>query len=382
MKEGDSMCGFSLRGLICKKIVWFVLLSVTMLLNVSLNAEPYLSFYTKIPCSGCHVNPSGGGMRNDFGRLFGNGQFTANPEQGFAMNFGEVSDFLKFGGNYRTNVERLETTNSQISSSGFEARSGQVYLQAKTGIEGLSVYLDQKFTPKESEVRELFLLKTFSNGDYFKVGKMIPQLGLRLEDDSALIRQVTGFNFNNNDQGVEYGLLSGRALYTFALNTGSSSDANPDGKYRKILRAEYYLDNWRLGGAISRNPGVEGNTDIWSLFAGYKLQNWIFLADISRISDRSISATGIDRDRLASLFEVNWLFQQGHNLKLTEEYYDPDSHISEDHQVRHSLIYEYTPVSHLQIRLGIRDRKTPPEFRAVELEQLFLQLHLYFYDPL
>ena len=344
----------------------------------TLKAEPYLSIHTKQACAACHVNPNGGGMRTDYGRVYGNTSFSARQGSLLDPNIGRINSYLSVGGNFRFLSQSQETPVSEDKTSGFETQSGQVYLQLNHSELGLEFYLDQKVIPDDTETRELFLIKRLQEGDYIKVGKMIPQLGLRLEDDGALIRQSSGFNFNNNDLGIEYGFNWKGGLHTIAVNTGSSDTSNPDGKYRTILRSEFYLDNWRLGGALSANPGNDSNSFAYSLFAGYKLGNWVFLADVSLLKEDFDLSSLQDKTQLMSLIEVNWLYRPGHNIKFTEEYLDPDKDLSEDHQVRHSLVYEYTPYPNVQLRAGIRDREAPPQIEQLNVDTSFLQVHFYF----
>ena len=356
--------------------VLFLILCVFKLSTVE--AEPYLAVHTKQTCAACHVNPNGGGMRTDFGRVYGNTSFSARQGSLLDPNLGRVNSYLSLGGNFRFLSQSQETPASQDKTSGFETQSGQVYLQLSHSELGIELYLDQKVMPDESETRELFLIKRLQGGDYIKAGKMIPQLGLRLEDDTALIRQSSGFNFNNNDLGIEYGVNWKGGLHSVSINTGSSDTSNPDGKYRTILRSEFYIDNWRLGGALSANPGNGSKSSSVSLFGGYQLGDWVFLADVSMLEEDFESTSLQDKTQLMSLIEVNYLFQPGHNIKLTEEYLDPDRDLSEDEQVRHSLVYEYTPYPNVQFRAGIRDREAPPQIEQLNIDTQFLQVHFYF----
>jgi hypothetical protein len=84
------------------------------------------------------------------------------------------------------------------------------------------------------------------------------------------------------------------------------------------------------------------------------------------------------RRQLATLLEANWLVRQGHNLKLTSEFFDPDLRVSNDHKVRYSLVYEYTPIGFVQLRAGYRRYGGIPQIDFDNRQQTFVELHGYF----
>lgn len=341
-------------------------------------AEPYISIKTQQPCSACHVNPTGGGMRTTYGNLYGYTQLPATSSEANNFDFAKISDFVRFGGNLRYDFEISDDDSSQPTQSSFNVQSAQIYTLIKAGRDDLMLYLDQQVSPGSALSREAFIIKTFDNGDYLKVGKMMPALGLKIEDDSAFIRQVTGFNFDNSDNGVEYGLTSGSSFYNFYITNGTSSVVNNDNKFQFGVRAEYFLDELRVGGAIVFNDGDEVDKNIFSLFAGYHWNKVTLIGEVDLIEHKNNNGNLEDITELVGLIEFNYEAKPGHNIKLTSEYYDPDDNLSEDQRTRNSLIYEYTPFSNIQLRFGYRDRDAPPQFPQQNLEKLFVQTHFYF----
>jgi hypothetical protein len=102
----------------------------------------------------------------------------------------------------------------------------------------------------------------------------------------------------------------------------------------------------------------------------------VWLAEIDHIIDDGFAAG--QRRSWASLLEANYGYRKGHNLKATFEWYDPDDDVSEDEQNRLSLVWEYTPIQFLQVRLGYRDYRGIPQNPGQNREQLFAELHMYF----
>ena len=75
VKKVVAMC------LILKFKPWigFSLFALVVSASVNSVAEPYIALQTKLQCSVCHVNPTGGGMRTAFGQSFANNQLTYAP---------------------------------------------------------------------------------------------------------------------------------------------------------------------------------------------------------------------------------------------------------------------------------------------------------------
>jgi hypothetical protein len=81
---------------------------------------------------------------------------------------------------------------------------------------------------------------------------------------------------------------------------------------------------------------------------------------------------------LVGLIELNYDIKQGHNFKLTSEFHDPDDNLEEEHEIRHSIIYEYTPFSNVQLRFGYRTKEAPPLREQQNSQRIFIQTHFYF----
>ena len=112
------------------------------------------------------------------------------------------------------------------------------------------------------------------------------------------------------------------------------------------------------------------------IFIGLKTGAIAWLAEADYVVD-DVSGSS-DRDGLAGLVEGNWLFRKGHNVKVSYDYFDPDRDIDEDHQVRYSVIWEYSPFQFLQSRIGARIYDGPPQFNVQNRDEFFVELHGFF----
>ena len=115
---------------------------------------------------------------------------------------------------------------------------------------------------------------------------------------------------------------------------------------------------------------------MFGLFAGLRTGAIAWLAEVDQIRD-DLSPT-VTQDAIAGLIEANWLLGKGHNLKFSYEYLDPNDDVSEDHQVRYSLVWEHTPMQFLQGRVGLRSYDGVPQVDTQNRNVLFAELHGFF----
>ncbi|WP_410962334.1 hypothetical protein, partial [Salmonella sp. SAL4355] len=78
----------------------------------------------------------------------------------------------------------------------FSQTRAQAYLEFRPLGDRLSIYLDERLAPGSATNRETYALLWFADQSvYVKAGRMFVPFGLRIEDDSAFIRQFSGVNF-------------------------------------------------------------------------------------------------------------------------------------------------------------------------------------------
>ena len=351
---------------------------VAGLLLLPAQAEPYLAIKNNTQCSTCHVNPAGGGARNSYGAYYGTHVLPQTAGSVNLFDAGKLGDTLRIGADLRANYNQSDRDQGE-DSRGFETQSGQLYLVLQPKDSRFSLYIDEQIAPGGALNREAFILTQLSDKHYLKAGRIMLPYGLRLEDDTAFIRQASGFNFDTGDNGVELGLQYSKTLFNLALSNGSSGQTNDDNRLQLLGRAEYLGDNWRLGASALYNDAVAGARTQANIFGGFFWRGWIFLAELDHIEDESVSlvAGEFQRQRVG-LVEINRELRKGLNLKLTSEYLDPDSHIAENQRTRYSLLLEYTPFANLQIRGGLRQGEDIPQRDAGNYLDAFAQLHFYY----
>jgi len=355
----------------------FLLLALLFVGSSSvLHAEPYLAVQQGLKCNVCHVNPTGGGMRNAFGEVWGQTQLPAERVDTGEPWTGEINRFLAIGGNLRATASETDVPH-QDNASSFDTDELRVYLEVRAIPDRLSVYVDQKLAPGGSENQEAYGKLWFDNQRFYvKAGQMYLPYGLRLQDDTAFIRQVSGINFTTPDRGVETGLEIGPWSAQLAVSNGTGGGSEIDNGKRYSVRVEHVQSVWRAGASFNFNDADAGQRQMQNVFAGIRTGPISWLAEADYIIDKSFAPN--ERKQAVGLIEANWLIRKGNNLKLTAEYFDPDRDVSEDQQNRYSIVYEYTPLQFVQFRIGARVYDGIPQNDLQNRKFFFAQLNGYF----
>jgi hypothetical protein len=350
------------------------LLAACALAPNTATAEPYLAVESGLKCSNCHVNPSGGGKRNAFGTLYARNQLSARAvdlAEGREPWDGEVaSRWFAVGGDFRGGYSSVDIPGFDKQSDTDVSRA-TVYAEFRALPNLLSLYVDQKIAPDDSENREAYLKVTPLDGKLtIKAGQMFVPFGLRLEDDSTFVRQATGVNFFTPDDGVEVGLELSKWSAQLAVIEG------PSGADDQVSATAVYVQPmWRVGASVNTSEDAFGDREMQSVFAGLKTGPISWLAEVSVINDEAPSG---ERELYATLLEGNYRLRKGHNLKLSYDYLEPDRDRDEDEQERYSFLWEYNPLQFVQSRIGVRRYNGIPNLAVSNRDEVFAELHVYF----
>jgi hypothetical protein len=359
-----------------KNLAW-LLLVVLLLISARqpAQAEPYIAVQKGMQCSTCHSGPAGGGKRTVYGNVFAQSELAGRRlGQGEAWT-GELTSWLAIGGDLRASFVATDTPN-QDSTSDTDFNRGTFYLDV-TLIPGmLSLYVDEQFSPDGFENREAYLRRYSRDTRWFlAVGEFYLPYGLRLQDDTAFVRQATGINFANTDRGAQGGYDSGPWSVIASVTDGSGSGQDSANSQISMV-GSYVQPTWRAGISANSFDDDLGDRTMFGLFGGLKTGPVAWLAEIDSISDDV--SPGVTTDAVAGLLEANWTFLGKHNLKLSYDYLDPNLDISEDHQVRYSVIWEYSPIQFVQMRVGYRLYDGIPQVDAQNRETFFVEAHGFF----
>lgn len=340
--------------------------------------EPYLALRTGLKCSQCHVNRTGGGGRNDFGSAWAQTQL---PTKSLAFRNRAINDWIAIGADLRARVSGLVSDATPRTT--FELNEAQVQVQANLVQRVLTFYLDQTVGPDRAFVREGFaLVEGLPGNGYAKAGRILLPYGLRLWDDDAFIRSVTGFTYKTPDIGFEVGFEPGPLTLALAVSNGSTSGVD-DNSDKQVTGTAALVFPWvRFGASGTRSSAPGATRAIVGGFAGLQLGPLGLLGEADAIFDSFDSEQ--DNDQFVGYVEGDLLLYRGVNLKVTYGFHDPTAgfrgearEVVEDQRIRMRFGLETFPVSFVQVSGFYTLLDDVPQV-TTDRDQISLEVHLHF----
>lgn len=358
------------------------------------SAEPHLAVREGFNCSQCHVNRTGGGKRNAFGANYSQVALPAWRPGPESLRVGVVSpnlgDYVSVGADLRVQHVTTETVRTQFEGQWLEAPGGNTLRIPEANLYGelmvvrdhLSLYLDEKLGPEGASAREaMILLYGLPYGGYAKAGKILLPYGLRLADDEAFIRQATGFNFGNQDLGVEIGAEPGPAFLAASLSNGTLGGTD-DNERKQLTATAGVKTRWgRLGASYSWNDGTNATglavRQVGGGFACANVGRLTLLTEADLIVDTERPKGG-ERTQIFQLAlhaEADFLIVRGVALRAAFGYHDPDLKVAEDQRTRLALTLDVFPVPFLRVSVTYVVRNDIPQQVQGNADFFLVQLH-------
>jgi hypothetical protein len=376
--------------------------AAAMLGPAPLLAEPHFAYREGYKCSSCHVNQTGGGKRTAFGVLYTQTEVqpvwsraTAKSE-GFSAQLGpSISMGADFMAMHKTSFKVDErgtpagegqTAFSQDAQNSFDISSGQLYFEAALAPEILTLYLDEIITPSGAQSREALLIwKQLPLNGYLKAGRLLLPFGIRVWDDEAFTRQVTGFNYDNQDLGMELGFEPGSASVSVAISNGTQGTR--DGNQAKAVSAvgSVFLGKVVLGGSWALNDAQGIKRLALGPFASACFGPLTLMGEVDWLRDRSAS----EQQQLVAYGSLDYWVRPGVNLRLRGDFHDPyyryrapgtarAEKLAEDERSRVSIGVETLLTPFMSASAHYHLQKSIPQDLRGNADHLVLALHAFF----
>ena len=307
-------------------------------------ALPKYASRTGYKCESCHVNPTGKGMRTEFGASYGRDDITLptykdlTDYDDFTTKLGSA---LSFGADFRS----MYYYESKDKTSTFFQMQGALYLDLRLN-KKLQIYADKDLY---GDAEVFGLAKVLPLDGYVKVGKFIPAYGTKVDDHNYFIRggpynpaaqfgstfpsgYPTGLRFGelSEDTGLELGFAP--SIFTFNLglfdgmpgiNLPTTGTKNKSFALRGDTRFKLAGINWNFGGSFYDSPSASNRQTYYGAFGAITVfRNVTLTSEIDYVEHAQTAlptTVGV-----MWWHELNWMVYQGIDLKLAYESYDPD----------------------------------------------------------
>jgi hypothetical protein len=362
---------------------------ILLALAAIVSAAPALSLprfasRTGLKCQSCHVDPSGGEMRQTFGVQYGRDQLPVPAwSSGSDMtDFSNViTNILGVGADFRTIYYNRKISDTTRSDGLFQMQ-GDLYVNLRIA---QKVFLYLNLNKGISSGFDAFaLMNILPASGHLKIGRFVPDYGTYLDDHTAYVRQYTKLSpeFDVVERtGAEAAVSPGPFTVLGGIYNAEEGGGIPSTSNKAVLgRAEgmFKLSDGLflgLGGNVfSTKTGILGvSTTYYGGFGSFSAGNFTLLGEADWIRT---APSGQTTTALATYTEADYVVTQGVDIKLAYDFYDQDINFANGSRSRYSIGVEFFPVSGVEVRPIYRILKQQnPDIGT--MNEFDIMLHLY-----
>jgi hypothetical protein len=362
---------------------------------------PKFAAYTGEKCMSCHVNPTGGALRNAYGIKISKDYLymkifeKMNKKTDFNA---QITKGIQIGADMRTLFFNDQVAEGQPDMNSFFQMQADLYFNATIN-KHLNLVIApslqyKSFTP----VYEVYgMVSSLPSGLYLRAGKFKPNFGIKIPEHRAYQRI---YNLNtpyNSDAGIEAGISPG----LFTLNVGFfngvnyfSSDFDADAGKQVVASGDFRWASKKnkvtlgIGCSFLSNPfkyditnNINALRQIGAGFISIGLFERVAILgeyDYNRLDIRDSVST---RNDFHTIFgEVDIRVIQGLEAKFQIENYDPQLGIKQGDQerFRYSFGIGLFPFTGLELETIFRLVKTPDPNITIKNNEFQQTIKFYF----
>ncbi|MGQ0721989.1 MAG: hypothetical protein ACT4PE_10510 [Candidatus Eiseniibacteriota bacterium] len=298
------------------------------------HATPRYSAIVGQDCNLCHINPTGGGLRDPYSSQYllptrlamqiggRSDEAIANPQ---------ISDDLVVGADLRTMWLWQE---NKDAGNNFRAMQGSLYFALGLGDPRYKIYVHQEFGQRDVNVEAFGLAYILPANGYVKAGRIVPAFGWKVADHRAFARRDFVFlpQFPpHSDTGVEIGLYP--ADFTFEASVTNGQFQSPVDANDSVALAGRTSWKWTrepfhvvVGGSWYHNEAVNEDLDAVGPLAAARWGRlrWFGEADWTRREAAPVETSPTVWGFVTSN-ELSLQLVQGLDVVATYDFYDPDT---------------------------------------------------------
>jgi len=335
-------------------------LSLLVSIPCLLNAEPYFAAWKGVNCNACHMNQTGGWLRDGFGKNYGNQLATfdweglANAAKGASKPLpSAISVGLDIHESYVETFFQKPVTNVNgfLSGPGFGnypnggRQALEIGIKANEVLTGVLAYRLDDYSTREMYI----LLNNLPADGYLKLGKFTLPYGLELADDNSLVRGALGFSFDNNPaEGLEGGIYPDPFFANFAFFNGDTTTSEKafSGK------GGFSGDGWALAGSVfGQNLDLVTKSVRYGAFGWGRVAPVVILAEFDQGSD---GITSTSQNNIQA-YHVSAEGDLGYDcyLRVATEWFGDSMGSNSSDGFRHLVSFRCYPVHNLKFQLDL-----------------------------
>jgi hypothetical protein len=380
-----------MKNFLIKFFTVVLVLSSGLYLVSELESYPRFSAYTGDKCSSCHVNPSGGSMRNLYGNKYAadNLQMDAFKKLAEETKFSpKINDFITIGSDVRiAHVDNKVPEQPDLNT--FLTMQGDIYVNAEIN-KVVSVFVSSGIQiPNFPTKYEAYgMLSNLPANIYFKAGRFSPDYGIKIVEHRAYQREDLLRTPYSPDAGLELGFEPD----IFTLNVGLFNGLNTtffDTDQNKMFVTkgdatfsfQDYKYNFNIGASFYNNPYrafvsgefVDANRKAWNGFT--KIGLFERVAILGEIDFEENTIAGFLKRKMFGYGELNVRVVKGIELRGQYELFDPDRDRENDNINRYSFGFAAFPLQGMETEFMYR---IVSEEADLDNDEYQFNFHFYF----
>jgi hypothetical protein len=223
-----------------KTSVLFIAFLIALTFHIFNNqaySYPKFAALTGEKCQSCHVNPTGGGIRNSYGVKYSKDKLYMK----FLKKANELTDFnpqltkaIQIGADMRMIFIDDQQGEGVPNFNSFFQMQGDLYVNVKMNkylslMIAPGLYIPSTFgqSPLATKYEIYGMVSNLPAGLYFKAGRFLPNFGIKIPEHRAYNRQFNDFYTPYaSDAGLEVGFAPSFFTLTAGISNGSTPNRN------------------------------------------------------------------------------------------------------------------------------------------------------------
>ena len=336
-------------------------LSFLFFINIAFSL-PRFAVQNGSSCMACHVNPTGSGLRNDYGSNvvaleelpFKRWQAKGNEDWD-----GTIGDHLQVGGDFRVQGIQYGNTADTTRKSAVFPMQAEVYTYLELH-ENAGIFT--KLSAKSSETEFWGLFKVLPQNGWIRVGQTLPNYGIRLDDHTSFFRYGNmsktgvgldyqeGFQlfWSKKSSLIEFGLPFGNG---FLFTASGGTPLNSGSQEMKNFTSQLYFARSfeQFAPMFSVNLMKEDDLSLMGIAGGISFSKFTWTFELDKAENL------IDgKNSYAYYDELAWEIKQGVHLIAKYDFFDPDEKFLTGAISRYTLGVELFPLNVLEVKIQAR----------------------------